>query len=154
MSVAADIDGGVVFVGMTRSNDLPIKSAFQTYTTGGTDSYVAKLSSTGKPLVYSSYLGGSGDESANGVAVSTSGFVYATGDTSSDNFPIIGKSTKNLYTDAFLVRITAGTTNTTPSGGGTSGSGTSTAKSSGGGTLDLAWLVAVAVLLRRRIMAQ
>jgi uncharacterized repeat protein (TIGR01451 family) len=38
-------------------------------------------------LLYSTYLGGSGDDFANGVAVDTSGNVYVMGDTTSPNFP-------------------------------------------------------------------
>src|SRR5258708_38024873 len=54
---------------------------------GGTDVYVAKLNPTGNQLVYSTYLGGSGNDGATGIAVDSGGNAYITGVTSSTNFP-------------------------------------------------------------------
>ena len=52
-----------------------------------TDAFVSKLNSTGSDLLFSTYLGGSGDDSGNGIAVDDSGNIYVAGNTKSDNFP-------------------------------------------------------------------
>jgi beta-propeller repeat-containing protein len=49
---------------------------------------VTKLNSTGTALVYSTYLGGSFEDSGNGIAVDSDGNAYIAGSTSSSNFPI------------------------------------------------------------------
>ena len=48
---------------------------------------MTKLNATGSALVYSTYLGGSGQDYATGIAVDGSGDAYVTGNTSSTNFP-------------------------------------------------------------------
>jgi hypothetical protein len=65
----------------------PIVNAFQpTHGGGVSDAFVVKLTPQGA-LVYSSYLGGSGGDNANGIALGASGTVYVTGTTSSQDFP-------------------------------------------------------------------
>ena len=62
-------------------------SPFQPANGGGFDAFVAKLNFAGSALVYSTYLGGTGDERGSGVAVDSAGNAYVTGYTSSTNFP-------------------------------------------------------------------
>ncbi|HET8891595.1 MAG TPA: SBBP repeat-containing protein, partial [Candidatus Angelobacter sp.] len=62
--------------------------AFQTTFGGKTDAWVAKLNSTGTRLIYATFLGGSGDEGARGIAVDSSGNAYVTGTTTSKDFPV------------------------------------------------------------------
>jgi len=50
---------------------------------------VTKLNATGSALLYSTYLGGSGSDFGNGIAVDSTGNAYVTGGTSSSNFPTI-----------------------------------------------------------------
>ena len=60
---------------------------FQTAFKGGTvDAFVLKLASSGGSLVFSTYLGGTGDDVANGIAFDTTG-VYVVGSTRSTDFP-------------------------------------------------------------------
>ena len=54
----------------------------------GADAFVAKLHPTGSPLVYSTYVGGNGDESGNAIAVDSSGNAYVTGETRSTNWMV------------------------------------------------------------------
>ena len=63
--------------------------AFQTTYGGGrrNDAFVSKLNSSGSALVYSTYLGGSGDDVGHGIAVDSSGNAYVTGYTHSSDFP-------------------------------------------------------------------
>ena len=66
---------------------LTIAGALQTTFGGGNgDAFVSKLNGGGSALVYSTYLGGSGDDSGNGIAVDSSGNAYVTGGTFSTDF--------------------------------------------------------------------
>lgn len=51
------------------------------------DAFVTKLNAAGTSKVYSTYLGGEGDDSGQGIALDSSGRAYVTGYTSSDKFP-------------------------------------------------------------------
>jgi uncharacterized protein (TIGR03437 family) len=97
-SLAVDSSGDVYFGGSTLSTDFPILNAYQGHFGGAAgpnaqpvitagDGYVAKLSSTGS-LLYSTYLGGSSDDTVMGLAIDGSGAVYVAGFTSSANFPV------------------------------------------------------------------
>lgn len=91
---AIDIDssGNTYITGLTSSEDFPVLNAYQNKR-GGSDTnddvVVLKLSSAGDNLIYSTYLGGSGDESGGGISVDSSGNAYITGTTSSDDFPLV-----------------------------------------------------------------
>jgi hypothetical protein len=51
------------------------------------DVFVTKFNAAGNALVYSTYLGGEGNDEGKGIAVDSSGNVYVTGYTESRNFP-------------------------------------------------------------------
>jgi hypothetical protein len=87
-AIAVDATGNAYVTGSTYSTDFPTTSgaAQRTYGGGG-DAFVAKLSSTGSALLYSTYLGGNSADQANGIAVDASGNAYLTGYTNSPNFP-------------------------------------------------------------------
>lgn len=57
--------------------------AFQTANAGGDDTFVTKLNADGTALVYSTLIGGSGDDKGSGLAIDSSGDAYITGKTSS-----------------------------------------------------------------------
>jgi hypothetical protein len=97
-SVAADSKGGAYVAGITSSIDFPTTlGVVQPTSFGGStcgtagnavclDGIVFKLDPTGA-LVYATYLGGSNDDEAFGIAVDTLGNAYVAGDTFSTNFP-------------------------------------------------------------------
>src|SRR5437899_453391 len=93
-SIAVDAAGNAYVVGYTSSLTFPVTSgAFQTTCGGGCptgtfDAFVSKLNPTGTALVYSTYLGGSGKEFGNGIAVDATGDVYIVGQTFSSDFPV------------------------------------------------------------------
>jgi hypothetical protein len=63
-------------------------NGYQTAYGGGIDdAFVTELSADGTALVYSTYLGGSGDDRGYGIAVDEDGNAYVTGRTSSTDFP-------------------------------------------------------------------
>ena len=82
------------------------------------DAFVAKLNRTGTALLYTTYLGGSGGEAANGIAVDHAGQAYLTGGTSTpgSGFPgtassliqsTFGGGTLNNNSDAFVAKLNA-----------------------------------------------
>jgi uncharacterized protein (TIGR03437 family) len=91
--VAVDAAGNVLVTGWTRSVDFPVYHPAQGTLNNGVsparyDAFVAKLDPTGTKLLYSTFLGGDGDDGASGIAVDAAGNAYVTGDTqSSANFP-------------------------------------------------------------------
>ncbi len=109
LDVAVDDSGNVYVTGSTGSDDFPTVSAYQdtlASTTG--DAFVAKISSDGSTLVYSTYLGGWSRDEGHGIAVDSSGDAYVTGWTRSSNFPTLGAyqgSRNGYYFDAFVTKL-------------------------------------------------
>jgi hypothetical protein len=82
-------------------------SAFQPLFGGAVDAFVMKISATGSTVLYSSYLGGVGEDIANGVAVDSSANAYVTGLTYSVNFPTVNALQPSFggAGDAFLAKV-------------------------------------------------
>ena len=72
-SVAVDGTGAAYVAGVTFSTNFPVANAVQSVNAGNGDAFMAKLSASGSSLVFSTYLGGAGYDSANAVAVNNSG---------------------------------------------------------------------------------
>src|SRR6185369_14839475 len=85
--VAVDANGFVYVVGQTDSTGFPVVHGVQSTLGGGSDAFVAKFSPDGSSLVWSTYLGGAGDDVGTGIAVDAAGCAYVTGQTYSKNFP-------------------------------------------------------------------
>ncbi len=89
-SIAIDSSGNVYVAGVTSSFDFPVSStAFQSSISGAFNAFVAKLTSTGAALAFSTFLGGSGSDQASTLAVDSAGNVWLAGSTSSTNFPLV-----------------------------------------------------------------
>jgi hypothetical protein len=84
--IAVDSAGYAYITGTTNSSDFPTKGAEQSASHGNGDAFVVKLNTTGDALVYSTYLGGTGADTATGLAVAA-GDAYVTGFTYSADFP-------------------------------------------------------------------
>ena len=91
--IAADASGNAYVTGVTPSSDFPTTpGAFQTTFGGGhewapADAFVSKLNADGSALLYSTYLGGSGYETSDGMTVDASGNAFVKGYTDSSDFP-------------------------------------------------------------------
>jgi hypothetical protein len=84
--IAVDDPGNIYVTGFACSSDFPVENPFQT-TSGNCDVFVTKVDPTGTMLVYSTYLGGNGDDYGHDLALDSSGSVYVTGATRSTDFP-------------------------------------------------------------------
>ena len=102
--------GHAHIVGSTASTDFPTLNTFgalRASNAGGRDVLLAELSQDGSALLGSAYLGGSGSEYGNGIALDLTGNIYIVGETSSGNFPTLGalQGTYRGSKDAFIARI-------------------------------------------------
>jgi hypothetical protein len=110
--VAVDLSSNVYITGGTNFTDMPVLNAFSGTLTGGLDIFVASLNPaavTGTQLLYSTYLGGTGDDIGYGIAVDSSANAYITGSTTSTDFPVAGtgvfQPSQGGGTDAFLAKL-------------------------------------------------
>lgn len=110
-SIAIDPAGNVYVTGQTNSTDFPTTlNAFQSINHGGLDAFVTKLDPEGCNLIYSTYLGGAGDENFSGgsIAVDLAGNAYVAGDTTSTDFPLrnaFQSAYGGGYTDLFVTKL-------------------------------------------------
>jgi hypothetical protein len=72
-AIAVDSDGNAYVAGRTSSADFPVQNAYQpSIAAGMSNAFITKLNSAGSALVFSTYLGGSGYDVANSLAVDPS----------------------------------------------------------------------------------
>ena len=112
--LAVDPTGSVIVTSHTESPDFPTTpDALSTTLNGPSDIYVSKLDPTGSTLLYSTYLGGSSDEYALGVATDRGGNAYVGGNTLSSDFPTSPGAWQGTYgggsRDAFVTKLAIGT---------------------------------------------
>ena len=115
IDIAVDSVGTAYLAGRTQSRNFPSTSPFQqTYGGGPSDAFVARFAPDGKSLLYSTYLGGSGEEAANAIAIDAQGNVTLAGWTSSTDLPSARGSLNSGLSpgDVFLSRISADTSAT------------------------------------------
>ena len=105
--IALDPAGNVVVAGGTRATDFPMANPAQAANAGQADAFVTTLSADGGTMKYSTYLGGSRDDSALAVATDSHGNVIFAGQTWSVDFPAPGGvGVLSGYGKAFVVKLT------------------------------------------------
>jgi RHS repeat-associated protein len=87
--IAVDSQGAAVVAGTTSSTNFPTLNAIQSSNAGSNNAFVAKIAASGTTLVYSTYMGGSGDNEATAVALDVFGNAVVAGFTNSTNFPVL-----------------------------------------------------------------
>jgi hypothetical protein len=105
LSIAIDGAGNAYITGETFSSDFPAPGPIQARHGGSfADAFVAKLNAAGTALIYSTYLGGTGRDSGNDIAVDSMGQASVIGTTRSPNFPTANalQPTSNLDAEPFL----------------------------------------------------
>ena len=85
-AVAVDASGFIYFTGFAGDGTFPVKNARFVYS-GGKDAFVAKVTPGGAGVVYSTFIGGGGDDIGLGIAFDNNGNAYVAGSTQSANFP-------------------------------------------------------------------
>ena len=114
-NLVVDETGCVIFAATTASADFPTtENAFDRGYNGGSgfhgqgDAVLVRLDPTGSKLEFSSYLGGSGEDSASSVAIDRKGCVWVAGDTNSSDFPITGDARQKELrggVDGYIARL-------------------------------------------------
>ncbi|AXC10325.1 Cell surface protein [Acidisarcina polymorpha] len=94
-SIALDVQGNAVIVGMNLLTNFPVTSG--AYQKTVKDMFVTKLNTAGATLIYSTYLGSTNSEDPRGVAVDASGNAYITGSTYSTDYPVTPGALKTLF---------------------------------------------------------
>ncbi|HEY6337262.1 MAG TPA: SBBP repeat-containing protein [Candidatus Sulfotelmatobacter sp.] len=115
-AIAVDNAGNAYIAGVTASLNFPVTANAVFPVNGGCDyncydAFVAKISTTGNELEYATYLGGSGDDFGNAIAIDASGNAYITGATNSTDFPTTSDALQRscggtcFYHDAFVAKL-------------------------------------------------
>jgi YHS domain-containing protein len=112
-AICVDDLGRAYVTGYTSSTNFPTQNPYDGSMNGGyDDAFVTKLAAAGNSLVFSTYLGGSGDDGGSDIAIDASYNAYIIGSTTSANFP-----TSNAYDpslnggyDVFVTKLAVGGT--------------------------------------------
>jgi hypothetical protein len=94
--IAIDVSGDAYVTGTTYSSNFPTALPMQSSLLGSANAFVAEVNPTGSGLLYSTYLGGSGTDNGNAIAVDSSGAAYVAGSTSSVDFPTTAAATQTV----------------------------------------------------------
>jgi hypothetical protein len=106
-AIAVDAQGAVYVAGNTNSPNFPTTGALQGSKGNDPDAFVTKIDAPGSAVVYSTYIGGSGADGANGIAVDRTGSAHVVGTTGSANF-VVAKATQGAKSggdDAFVLKL-------------------------------------------------
>ena len=120
--LAVSPDGNIIIVGTTLSNDFPTTpNATQLEKDSELDSYIAIFDPINQELLFSTFIGGEGNDYIWGIHLDTS--IVIAGSTESSNFPVLNpyQESKAGYYDAYICKFylilpTSYTTSTIPDG--------------------------------------
>lgn len=95
---------GIYLGGQTTSTDFPVLGALHSTALGGQDAFLVKLNPSGISTLYSTYLGGSGDDAITALAVYQQQ-PFVTGSTFSSNLEVVGGTGPRGGMDAFVMHL-------------------------------------------------
>jgi uncharacterized protein (TIGR03437 family) len=107
--VAVDSQGMIYVAGVTRSKNFPVRGGLGGQFNGPSDGWVAKLDVSTRSIVYSSYLGGAGEDAVAQIAVNAAGEVVIAGATTGRGFPLQNpqQALPGGLGDAFVAQLNA-----------------------------------------------
>lgn len=105
--LAVDEDGNAYVCGQTASKNFPVVDPAQAEKSGALDAFAAKVEPDGEELEFATFLGGGGDDFAQGIAVDEDGLIYVTGKTRSIDFPLENphQPSKRANHDVFILQL-------------------------------------------------
>lgn len=108
--IKVDAAGNAYVVGNTRALNFPTLNSPQASLAGGSDAFVAKLNENGSALVYSTYVGGTSEDSAAAIAIDASGNAYVAGGSISTDLPVTAGAFQTASADVTIYKTTNGGT--------------------------------------------
>jgi len=109
--ISLDELGNPLIVSSTFSINFPIQNAIQPSLGGQQDAVVAKLNPELNTLLWSTYLGGSLDDSGFSASFNSLGEIYVCGGTSSTNFPFTTTAVQNSFgggnADGYVTKLSS-----------------------------------------------
>jgi hypothetical protein len=107
--MAVSDDGYLYMTGGTEDYDFPLVNPYES-TISGKESFLMVFENTGQTIIYSTVMGGNGDDWGQALHLGQDGFVYVTGITGSSNFPTVNpfddtQNGGNYYKDGFVYRL-------------------------------------------------
>jgi len=147
--VAVDSDDNIIVGGRSASPDYPTMNGLNDTYSGSFDAVATKLTPDGQTILVSSYIGGSGSDIGEGLAVDDDDNIVVTGRTVSDDFPITTgayQETIGSSSDSFVCHIAfSGFPSTTITSNTTTTTTTTTTTSEDGLQLDTTTLLLIGV---------
>src|SRR2546425_9849210 len=116
--IAVDKAGNAYVTGYTSSSNFPTANPIQGTNRDNThyDAFISKVNASGTALIYSTYIGGTNDDHANGIALDSQNNAYIAGDTDSADFPTVNAiqpaynfsaGGQRCHTNAFVTKLSA-----------------------------------------------
>jgi hypothetical protein len=108
-AIAVDSLGDAYITGVVSKNGLATAGAYRSTIGGTQDAFVAKFNPTGSSLIYATYLGGAGSDTAYALAIDSTGNALVTGNTNTGEWTTPGAydTTANGANDIFVAKINA-----------------------------------------------
>ncbi len=108
LGIGLDDNGSIYVAGRTKSSDFPLVSPFDMEFEGEHEAFVLRIDSSYNTIVYSTFMGGSGDEEIESIAVDMDGNAFLVGITDSSDLPMLAafdSTYSENATDSFLFKV-------------------------------------------------